>query len=174
MGIVYRGIHEGIAKKLLEQYKLKVLVETGTFNGESIIWARNNGFYTVYSVEADRGYYTKAKATFANDGNVFLYHGNSSQALVEILAALTEPALIWLDAHDNGISGDSQPIMGEIAAIAACPVKHIVMVDDARMFGNGRNWPSVAEICDALAKTGRNVAVFEDVFIASYNLWKDG
>jgi len=168
VGRVYRGIHEKIAARLRDKYGLKTLIETGTLNGETVEWALQNGFGAVITIELDPGYYRKAQKKYADDTRVEVHHGSSAVILPLILFLEDSPALIWLDAHADQRIDAKHPILDEIAAIAASDVRHIVMVDDAWLFGVGNGWPSFENVIRALQATGRWGYVEEDVIVAEY------
>lgn len=162
----YTGIHRGLVKQLSEEYRLKFLVETGTFSGESALWAESMGF-VVHTVELSHNRRESLTDLFKDKPNIHFYSGNSAVVLEQILEKLEEPALIFLDAHYSPDSSSGQPIMDEIRMIKHCHVKHIIMIDDARLFGNG-NWPIIQTVLEALRETGRFCYVFEDVIVGSY------
>lgn len=161
----YTGIHKGLVKSLSKKYKLKVLIETGTFAGESALWAEGEGFI-VHTVEVSKDRWENLDNTFSGKENIHLYRGNSTVMLEEILGELKKPALIFLDAHSLDLNHEP-PVLKEIEVIGKCKTKHIVMIDDARLFGMG-NWPIIQTVIDALKSTGRTCYVFEDVIVGEY------
>jgi len=80
------------------RYELRVLIETGTFLGDMIEAVRSD-FERICSIEISKELYDRAKARFRKAKNVVLIHGDSGQALREIVSELEEPALFYLDAH---------------------------------------------------------------------------
>lgn len=165
----FSGIHEKLALSLRDKYNLKVLIETGTYCGESALWAKDNGFI-VYTVELDSERWESLTTTFRRDKDVIhFYRGDSQNMLPLILKTVKEPALIFLDAHNHQTVGGQQPIMGEIMAIKKCKIKHIVMIDDARLFGVGVDWPTKEEVVKLLMSTGRDVYEVDDVIVGEYD-----
>lgn len=162
----YTGIHKGLVKSLSEKYNLKVLVETGTFAGESALWAANEGL-VVHTIEADNDKRTSLIDLFSDKPNIHFYCADSAIYLGKILKGLEKPALIFLDAHDSPDIDSNQTVLKEIEAIRKCKTKHIVMIDDARLFGTG-DWPTIQTVLDALKRTGRTCYVFEDVIVGEY------
>jgi hypothetical protein len=90
--------------------------------------------------------------------------------------------LFWLDAHTN----ECCPVLREIAAInsvpardmiltngepsgmVSSPYKHVIMVDDSRLFGQLPDWPTVGQVIEALENEGRRTTeVIEDVIVAT-------
>lgn len=162
------GIHEALALQLRDKYGLKVLIETGTYCGASSLWAKDNGFI-VYTVEADKDRWENLTTTFRRyEDTIHFYRGDTRDMLPVILEAVKEPALIFLDAHYSQSVGGGIPLMKEIEAIKKRRLHHIVMIDDARLFGEGVDWPSKEKVMQALQKTGRIVYEFEDVIVGEY------
>jgi hypothetical protein len=123
-------------KRYARQYGLNILVETGTFMG-STTTAMADVMPTCITIELSPQLFERAVALFRNRSNVRCIHGNSGEALVEVLRSIDAPALFWLDAHHSGgiTAGEGyDPILDEIKAIFAHPVaRHcVVLVDDAR------------------------------------------
>jgi hypothetical protein len=133
-----------------DRYGLDTLVETGTFRGGTIEALRNR-FARIYSIELDDALYDAARARFARNPNVTILHGDSALMLPHVLAGLREPALFWLDGHYSGpgtarAAAHETPITEEIRAVLAHPVaRHVVLVDDARVFGTWPDYPTIDE-----------------------------
>lgn len=135
-------------RDVFERHPNPVLVETGTYRGDAIAAALEAGFPDVRSVELSPQLYDDAAARFAGDGRVRLWLGHSAARLPEMLAGVVTPATFWLDAHYSGgfTAGDADdcPLLAELAAIAAHPIKtHTIMIDDVRQFG--REMPVTSE-----------------------------
>lgn len=123
---------------IILEYKtpeIKVFVETGTYKGWMIDKMKNY-FETIYSIELDTSLYDQALKRFGGRDKIELLHGDSAVEIKKILEKLDEPALFWLDAHGSGaITSDNAPIIYELKAIFAHPVRnHVVLIDDARHF----------------------------------------
>lgn len=117
-----------------------VLIETGTYGGDGVAAALAAGFSDVRSVELSPQLHQAAAARFAGDGRVRLWLGHSAERLPEMLAGVVTPATFWLDAHYSGGSTagseDACPLLAELAAIAAHPIKtHTILIDDVRQLG---------------------------------------
>jgi len=147
-----------VKHKLIKDYQrrfgLRVLVETGTFAGETIN-AVLGRFDRIYSIELDEGWYANAVKRFAERSDVRLLHGDSSVRLREVLAELHEPALFWLDAHYSGpltARGPlDSPIVHELDAIAGHPVRgHVILIDDIRDFTGAGGYPEAAALLQHL------------------------
>ncbi len=136
---------------LLREYSgkhgLAILVETGTHTGE-MVEAMRDEFDEVYSVELSTDLHEKALQRFAGIANVHLIQGDSGARLGEIIHRLSRPALFWLDGHYSAgatARGDKDtPVLAEIAEILRHrPLGHVILVDDARLFGTDPSYPTV-------------------------------
>ena len=83
----------------LSKYKKNIFIETGTYMGEGVDYALVQGFEKVYSIELDKERYLECKEKFKENSNVFIYEGDSSVVLKEILKSIDESCVIFLDAH---------------------------------------------------------------------------
>ena len=132
-----------------KRYGLRILVETGTFHGEMIETALGH-FDIIYSIELDDALYAAAVKKFAGHKEVRLLHGDSGQMIGKVLAELKAPALFWLDAHYSG-DGTAHgpletPIIAEMKQVLDHPIKtHAVLIDDARFFDGGEDYPTIPE-----------------------------
>lgn len=170
MGSVHRGIPEQLALDYKVWYKLQTFVETGTFQGRTTKWAGLN-FFRVHTVDVHIDYLKQAQAA-CQLLPVAFYHGRSEVMLQTIISRLDRPTLFWLDAHWSADLAYQQldivcPVLEEIEVInQRCnKQRHVVMIDDARLFGVERGWPSQKAVIDALAKGGREVSINQDVII---------
>ncbi|MGQ0828889.1 MAG: hypothetical protein ACT4ON_10915 [Bacteroidota bacterium] len=125
----------------------KTLIETGTFTG-NMIESCKSVFKTVISIELSHDLYNKACERFKEDKNVKLYQGDSAIKLPEILKAVTEPCIFWLDGHfSSGITAMGEkytPINEEMNSIFTHPIKnHIILIDDARLFIGEDDYPKM-------------------------------
>ena len=140
-------VKHDIVRQYADRHGLATLVETGTYMGGTIEALRDR-FARIYSIELDDALYERARARFAHLPHVTILHGDSAQMLPEVLAHLREPALFWLDGHYSGpgtAKGRREtPIEEEIRAVLAHPVAgHVILVDDARVFGSWPDYPTI-------------------------------
>ncbi len=156
-------ILEDAALALKEKHGLRYFVETGTWKGTTTLWAAQH-FEKVWTIEADKGYYERAIGCLSGVGNIIMVLGDSSSQLAQILRGIDEPALLWLDAHwcraseHERHAGYTQcPLLAELLAVKLRGIKHIVMIDDARLFLNPPpppcdpvSWPNLDEVTGAL------------------------
>jgi hypothetical protein len=135
-----------------KQFKLRILVETGTYLGD-MIHALRKDFGKIYSVEIDRDLHDRARERFKRRRNVELILGDSGRELPGILAKISQPALFWLDGHySGGITGRGlvdTPVLDELGAILTSAKKgSVVIMDDARCFGTDPAYPSIQAVKD--------------------------
>jgi hypothetical protein len=162
-------VKQKLIKDYQRRFRLRVLVETGTFAGEMIA-AVLGCFDRIYSIELDDRWYAAAVKRFAGRSEVSLLHGDSSVRLGEVLAGLKEPALFWLDAHYSGpltARGPlDSPVVQELEAIAAHPVRgHVILIDDMRDFTGTGGYPEASELLKHLRAQhpGATVEIRDDV-----------
>ena len=114
-------------------------IETGSNVGAGIQEALTAGFEMVYSVEGLKAFYDICYQKYSSNPRVQLYCGYSPDILKEILLNLDKPAVIYLDAHSIA----HNPLLEELKVIrdisdgaVECghPFKHVIMIDDVRMF----------------------------------------
>lgn len=165
--LLKRSFLRGIAR----DQKARVFVETGTYLGDTTWWFRND-FERLYTVEVDRFLNDQAKARFARMGHIEAMLGDSSSVLVDIVPRIESKAMYWLDGHYSaGITGTGKshcPIMAELDAIyrhARAPF--VIVIDDARCFGDDPAYPSVGAVRDRIASlsNGLDVVTIENDMI---------
>ena len=152
MGSVQFGIPRELTLALKAKYGIERFVETGTLVGHTAMWAAEH-FASVISVDIE------LQGTF---GGKVIYVEMDSAEYLEFFA-ITEPTIFWLDAHTN----ESCPVLREIAAINRKPLPHVILVDDARLFGDLPAWPKKEEVVWLLINGGkRTVREVDDVLVA--------
>jgi hypothetical protein len=151
-----------------ERYRLRVLVETGTYYGEMVA-AMKNRFDEIHSVEFDSRLAERAQKKFSRWPHIHIREGDSQRVIPELLHSLRQPALFWLDAGYYGwagLQGDKQRLTTELEAILSHPVAgHVVLMDDARGL-NGQNGSlTVEQLKQRIAAQfpGRFVEVKHDI-----------
>lgn len=142
-----------LKQKLVKQYgrtySLRTLIETGTAKGR-MVRACQNHFQRIISIELDPRLHQQAEIQFAGQPHITLFQGDSGEILTDVLAALSEPALFWLDAHMM-IGGfrppQITPIMQELHHILAHPItSHVILIDDARLFNEKSDYPTILQV----------------------------
>ena len=156
-------------RKYAARFQLRVFIETGTFLGDTV-YAIRGDFDRVVSIDLDPLLATNARRRFARNPHITILQGDSSRVLLDVLGPLAEPALFWLDAHWSGgitAQGDTDtPIAEELAAILRHPVLgHVILVDDARLFGMDPDYPTLEDIRNmvALYRPGWTCEEAEDI-----------
>lgn len=130
-----------------KRFSPKVFVETGTFRGDGIQKALDDGFEFVYSIELDPLLFRQAQERFKGNHKVCVIRGDSAKVLPQIIAE--EPAVFYLDAHWSGFGTETPlPLLEELKAISKRPYKDVVVIDDMRLMGkksvsgeDGTDWP---------------------------------
>lgn len=143
-------VKHAIVKEYQRRFGPRVFVETGTFAG-GMIDAVKDRFARIFSIELDPGWHARAVERFRGDPHVTLLRGDSGVRLQEVLDALAEPALFWLDAHYSGPvtarGAIDSPIVRELESIRAHRVDgHVVLIDDMRDFQGRDGYPTVDEL----------------------------
>ncbi len=154
-------VKHGVIRAYADRFAIRTLVETGTYTGGTID-ALSGRFRRIYSIELDDALYARARARFAERPHVTILHGDSAHVLPSVLRELDAPALFWLDGHYSGpgtAKGKREtPILEEIRAILAHPVAdHVILIDDARVFGSWPDYPTLEEFRHLIATTARRL-----------------
>jgi len=132
-------------------HNVRVLVETGTCLGEMARKCSKH-FKQIWTIELSERLAAEAARRLATRRNVRVLCGESSGLLPQILAAIREPVVFWLDAHYSGgvtAKGASEcPLERELQIIAehACH-DHVILIDDVRLMGSG-DFPSLERVCE--------------------------
>lgn len=178
MGLIRMGPPTKLVITLKERYTLQDFIETGTYYGNTAIWASRH-FERVITIECSQEIYKKTVSKYSTVKNVNFVLGDSRAVLKTLVSQLTHPVLLWLDAHWSGGEtygeNDKCPLIEEIRAINMSQCPHFVFIDDARLFTSPpprphriEKWPSIDEVIEAL-KSGNHknyIVLIEDVIIA--------
>lgn len=127
---------------------IDTLVETGTGLGNSLEWALQAGFQTLYSVEQEEVLFARCRQRFAAYPQVHLHQGQSIAFLTSIAAKQLRHVFYFLDAHftggaDFGLTTyaesaareDSYPLLDELEVLLKTDLSQsIIVIDDARMY----------------------------------------
>ncbi len=121
-----------------------------------MVSATRRTFDRIFSIELDAQLYARATRRFAKYRHITIMEGDSCHALACILAEVRSPCLFWLDAHFSGGStargASDTPIMRELQQIAEPDTRsHIILIDDARLFGSAPDYPSIDRMIEAVA-----------------------
>lgn len=155
-----------------------VFVETGTYLGDTALWASRIASRVV-TIELSKYYFERSEQRLSELGNVSCYHGDSGTVLGNLLGLLNGPLLLWLDGHysfgDTGGQGAECPLLSELAALRQYPEAPCIIIDDARYFvsppplpHNSEDWPDLGMIFDALRRIDPTyfVVISEDAIVA--------
>ena len=164
MGAISFSLSPDLVKALADALPLEVLVETGTFEGDTVA-AFAGRFEEVHSVELSDDYFRKATSRFEGVANVHLTLGDSRDFLKALAPRIAKRAVLYfLDAHwcvaqDTAGSHSQCPLLDELAGIGKLGDTSVIVIDDARLFlapppepHDVTQWPSFDEIVTALRR----------------------
>lgn len=145
-------IKQQVLREYARSYRLRTLVETGTFYGD-MVEALRAEFDHIYSVELSQDLYEKAVKRFKGAHNVEIIHGDSGGEVGKLMDRIKQPILFWLDGHYSGgvtARGDRDtPVYEELHHILKFgQMGHVIIIDDARLFGTNPAYPSVTELSE--------------------------
>jgi hypothetical protein len=160
----YRGVPKALVLLLKENLSYNSFIETGTYQGETSIWASKH-FDNVITIEASEEIYEKLELKVFS--NITSLLGNSSDLLGNIIH---ESSIFYLDAHNSGgATFDSYPLLDELDLINSSKLNHVIIVDDARFcmsVFNGETYGEIVDICNKLSCNNRYVVIYDDMLIA--------
>jgi hypothetical protein len=134
----------------------KILVETGTFLGDTA-WSFRNTFRQVYTIEVEPRLAELARDRFKNVPSVAALEGDSSAVLTQVCPKIDGSCVFFLDGHYSGGStgmGEKEcPVIEELEAIFhLMQHPYRIVIDDARLFGTDPAYPSIEALKNFLAK----------------------
>ncbi len=147
-----------------KKYNLSVLVETGTFMGDTIEYFKSR-FQKLYSIELSKELAEKAAARFKGTDNVCIIEGDSGEVLRSLTKEIDASALYWLDGHYSSevLIGDTTfktaradkdtPIVKELETLLNDKHQHTILVDDARLFTGRGDYPAIKTIVEMVNKS---------------------
>lgn len=163
-------VKQKMVRNYASKFDIKTLVETGTYLGV-MVNAVKDMFDEIYSIELDKKLAERAKEKFKKDKNVQVLSGDSSKVLLGILKKLDERVLFWLDAHySGGITARGKketPVLDELKLIAKHNKNHVILIDDADMFGGKAGYPTLEKIRESITnlKRGYAIKIENNVFV---------
>jgi hypothetical protein len=159
---------------ILSHSDYPIFLETGTSFGETFfrVLEHKGGFKRALSIESDYDKYLVAVETLNVSHMVTrlefgasIIYGDSADLLGRVLDISEAPTLIWLDAH--GSHPDSEtPISAELAHCFHAPRlrhHHIILIDDADLFGVYSKWPTLEEIEETAARAYYTMGVEDNI-----------
>jgi hypothetical protein len=165
-----------ILENYTEKFSLQVMVETGTFRGDTVEYFKNK-FSKLYSIELSEELAEKAAARFKNNSHIKIICGDSGDVLQDLVKEIDAPALYWLDGHYSSeffigneyfktALGEKQtPVKKELQTLLNDRHKHVILIDDARLFTGTNDYPSMNEIKKMAARSphGYTVSLSKDI-----------
>jgi len=157
-----------------EKYRLRTLVETGTYYGEMVA-ALKDKFDRIDSVESLPDLAGAAAVKFKRFPHIHIVEGESQRVIPDILASLDAPALFWLDAGYytwDGLHRNKERLALELEAIlngAGRERGHFVLIDDASTLkfraGNNPEPADTAQLRQNFSDVfpDRNVEIRDDI-----------
>ena len=150
----------------LHSCNLRVVIETGTFLGDTTHFLASRG-NAVVTVEVEPKLAALARVRFDGVANVRVIEGDSERLMADLIADLDQPALFYLDGHYSGSgTGEGQhetPVVKEVEAILRdAPSGSFVIIDDARCFGQLPDYPSLHDFLSSLRDRGIDDAIVQD------------
>jgi hypothetical protein len=155
-------VKQGTIAEFAAKFNLRVLVETGT-NYAHMLYVNQSRFREIYSIELDDRRAQSARRKFGSHPNIRVLQGDSAKVLPQLLQALKEPCLFWLDAHNFDIA---TPVKQELDAIYKYPDQgHVLLIDDARWFDGRTEYPTMEALREKTAREypGRVAEVKDDI-----------
>lgn len=131
---------KGLFKKYKQDifYQSDVFIETGTYKGDGVQQALDEGYDEVYSIELSPKLFLESSNRFRDNKNVHLYLGESFEVLETIMDNLDQRVTFWLDGHYSAapdiIHGKYiSPLLQELEVIGRHHIKtHTIIIDDLR------------------------------------------
>ena len=159
-----------VIREYQEKYHKSVFVETGTAQAATLELVVSDGLFNEYhSIELDREFYRQALNKFDLTPTVVIHQGESDKVLAKLLPKLDTDCLFWLDAHwvggENDVMGShgETPVMAELNAIFDTTQNHVILIDDARLFGVEGNYPTLEEVEEYVTCNGYDMVVEDDI-----------
>ncbi|HWD27740.1 MAG TPA: hypothetical protein VG387_11275 [Rhizomicrobium sp.] len=153
---------------LADIYNIDVLLETGTFQGDTIA-ATASRFKKIISIEIFAPLAEAAKRRFAGRSHIQIVQGDSGTAIPAAIADIREPILFWLDGHYSGQGTGTgalhSPVIAEIDNIAKlrAGMGDVIVIDDARCFDGTQGYPALEPyLADLKARFGVTPRVADD------------
>lgn len=137
-----------LIKQYAEKFNCRILIETGTYYGETIE-SQLLHFDTIASIELAENLYRASLEKFDGIDFVHLYCGDSGDLIESVIhnQDASRGTLFWLDGHYSGgetaCGVNETPIIKEIETISKCCTSGMVLIDDARCFDGQNGYPTI-------------------------------
>lgn len=146
-------VKQKVIKEFQEEFKINILIETGTYKGD-MVYAMKNNFKKIYSIELGVDLWKQACKRFKNQKHITILQGDSGKVLVELVSQINERALFWLDGHySSGITSRGEkecPVFEELGSILNTQFNHVLLIDDARCFNGSGDYPTVEKLRETI------------------------
>lgn len=166
-------LKHAIIRRVALQNHCVVLVETGTFLGDTP-WHLRNRFVEIHTIEIGHELAVLAGNLFKGHSHIHVYEGNSGEVLTQIVPRLKLPTIFWLDGHySGGLTSGAEvdcPILQELKTIfSQCKVPYTILIDDARAFGHDRGYPTLQTLLNFISKSSHklDVSIENDIIFAT-------
>lgn len=159
-----------VIEKYRIRYQLKNFVETGTFLGDTTNFFKEK-FDCLYTIELSVELALRAENKFKDDKNISVIQGDSGEILSTIVPTLKGETLFWLDGHYSSEffhEGEyiitakgtkNTPIEFELETILSSPIKHVILIDDARLFIGENDYPTIEAIRKKVESRSDNYSI---------------
>jgi len=117
-------------EKLVKQYKIQTIIETGTYLGETTV-EFTKMVPNVWTIESSTENLEKAQEKLSNYVNVLCILGHSEQVLPELLQnkSIVRPLMFYLDAHWE----DYNPLRDELVVISSSAKDSVIAIHDFKV-----------------------------------------
>jgi hypothetical protein len=168
-----------IIEKYARAYSCNVLIETGTYLGDTV-YSQKDNFKRIISIELSNRLFNVARRRFRKYSHIKVLHGNSGDILPEIMPGIDKRSLLWLDGHySSGLTarGETEsPVFRELDAIFRNnSLLHVILIDDARLFIGKRDYPTMDELNAFINQKGQGYrsTIESDIIILTTPSKKD-
>jgi hypothetical protein len=139
-----------VVRHYVESSGARYFVETGTFLGSMVEHIAETGAQCT-TIEIDDVIYQRAVSMLKRKSNIRCLKGDSAVVLPEVLKAIDQPTVFWLDGHySGGFTGKAEidtPVSAELQMIIDHHVKgHVILIDDARDFTGQDGYPKLSNL----------------------------
>lgn len=149
IGLTPHAVKQDTIRYYQKTFSVNVLIETGTFRGE-MVYAQRKYFKKIISIELSKELCELAQKRLGRYEHVQVLNGDSGKLLRQLVDTIDEPAIFWLDGHYSGFEtarGESAtPVFQELDAILTSGIRHIMLIDDARLFVGKDDYPTIEEL----------------------------
>lgn len=176
MGAVSFSIPQELVKALATNANIINFAETGTFKGNTTIWAASI-FKKVYTIEINDTFSIAASKRSDVTPNIEFIVGDSKEVMPNLMDRLDGCTMFWLDGHwcmDAGGKEHECPLIGELIAISK-KQDSVILIDDARCFfgplpppHQSNDWPRIDEIFSLIKQIfpSHTTTIVDDVIVS--------